>query len=358
MANLIVQTAFIGDLLLAVPLMRKLKEFDASPLHLVCRKGCGEFLKSLGLVDEVYEMDKAKPRSLKKIQKQLKKIEFKNIICPHQSFRSAKFVSSLKAENKVGFYRWFNFFAFNKRIPRPMHLPDALRQMALLTLIDSDFKILFDEAKKDTALHNTDFLGNVFEWDKNLIPYWANPSIENTLKKIPHVDEQFTQLKPIIFLSPGSVWKTKKWVTSGYIKVAKYYKEKGYSVILLGAPSDTPTCLEIEDAVPGVINISGKTTMIQMLHILSYGKVLVANDSGAAHFASLVGLPTVSIFGPTTLSLGYRPWNEKSVIIQKELKCRPCGKHGSNSCPIGTHECMESINHEDVIEAINSFLYN
>ena len=51
----------------------------------------------------------------------------------------------------------------------------------------------------------------------------------------------------------------------------------------------------------------------------------------------------------------YRPWQNKAVVVQnKNLDCRPCGKHGHASCPIKTHECMKSIAPSQVLEASES----
>jgi heptosyltransferase-2 len=73
-------------------------------------------------------------------------------------------------------------------------------------------------------------------------------------------------------------------------------------------------------------------------------KMVITNDSGPIHFAGLAKCPTIAIFGPTTPKFGFAPTGVNDIIIEnKNLKCRPCAIHGSNSCPLGTHECMTSI---------------
>jgi len=69
------------------------------------------------------------------------------------------------------------------------------------------------------------------------------------------------------------------------------------------------------------------------------------------HLGSTAGTPTVSIFGPTILEFGYRPWNARAEIVQIDLSCRPCGKHGAKKCPLGTHACMKGISSRVVITA-------
>jgi heptosyltransferase-2 len=88
---------------------------------------------------------------------------------------------------------------------------------------------------------------------------------------------------------------------------------------------------------------------------MTYGKVVVSNDSGAMHLASVAEVPTVAIFGPTVLEFGYQPWNNMSAVVEnKEINCRPCGKHGHEKCPIGTHVCMTSISANQVLEKIKA----
>jgi heptosyltransferase II len=72
--------------------------------------------------------------------------------------------------------------------------------------------------------------------------------------------------------------------------------------------------------------------------------VVVSNDSAFTHMASLLAVPTATIFGPTIPEFGFAPLAPRSVVLQNNtLRCRPCTAHGSKQCPISTHECMTSI---------------
>lgn len=73
--------------------------------------------------------------------------------------------------------------------------------------------------------------------------------------------------------------------------------------------------------------------------------------------AAVVGLPTVAVFGPTTLDLGYRPWQSRAIVVQNNLlDCRPCGLHGAQRCPLGHHQCMKDLKVERVIQAFSKLL--
>jgi heptosyltransferase-2 len=127
---------------------------------------------------------------------------------------------------------------------------------------------------------------------------------------------------------------------------------RGYSVVLVGSRDEKALCDQIAAAVPGVENRAGTTGLADLVDLLASGRALVCNDSGAMHAAAAAGLPTVAVFGPTTLDLGFRPWNSSAIVMQRELGCRPCGAHGPQVCPLGTHECMKSVTAVDVLGAL------
>ena len=132
--------------------------------------------------------------------------------------------------------------------------------------------------------------------------------------------------------------------------------EKGESVVVAGSPAEHELCAEIIKGLPGTYNLAGNTDLYDMIHVLRPAKYLVSNDSGTMHLAAAAGTPSVSIFGPTVLKLGYRPWQTEAKVVQRPLKCRPCGLHGHKKCPIGTHDCMKNVPVSDVLKATESYL--
>ena len=132
--------------------------------------------------------------------------------------------------------------------------------------------------------------------------------------------------------------------------------EQGHAVVVAGSPGEHELCAKVIQGLPGTFNLAGNTDLYDMIHVLKPARYLVSNDSGTMHLAAAAGTPTVSLFGPTTLELGYRPWQSKAKVVQKPLSCRPCGLHGHKTCPIGTHECMKNVAVSDVVAAGKEFL--
>lgn len=312
---------------------------------LACRPGLKDFFLKAGLADEVIEIDKKSASGRRLAIMTLRARTWDVIFVPHESPRTALWVLTLKASQaKIGFRKWWNRFFFTHRVTKPMHLPDALRQMSLLTPVDFSLAETFggDEVQ---ALQNPITQTSPVDFRTPEIPGWASMQVmaaRPTPKKI--------------FLAPGSVWATKRWTEKGYASLAQLLVQRGYRVELVGSKDERELCERIAAQVPGVINHAGNTSLAGLADLLSFGDALVSNDSGAMHAAAASNLPSVVIFGPTTLDLGFRPWSNRSVVVQKPLKCRPCGKHGAMKCPIGTHECMEAITPGEVLATLENLL--
>ncbi len=323
--NLIIQTAFVGDLVLSIPLIKNVKRlYPGVPLVLLCRQGVGKFFLDKKLADEVFEVGKKPASKWKEIKESLSHRKYKYVISPHKSLRTAYFVHGLNAENKIGYKSWWNFWVFHKRVTRPMYWPEVLRQMELIRHLDSKIDDELNLAKK--------FL-------------WFDPEGSPKIPEIfsLQVEPALPQKEKIIFLSPGSEWPTKRWSPEGFVALGRYYQEKGYRVIITGTPAEVDLNAKIAALIPQSEDITGKTNVTELYEKFRKGTLLVSNDNGASHIASCAGLPTVAAFGPTVPAFGYRPWQDKSRIAQVELSCRPCSVHGQQNCPLGTHDCMKKL---------------
>lgn len=352
MQILVVQTAFVGDLFLGIPLFKQIPHyFKNAEITLVCRKGLGDFFLKTGLVSKVKEVEKNNSDSYRSVLRELKNKNFEYILCPHQSFRSARLVASVPAQlEKVGFKKAWNFWAFSKTVSYPAHLPDALRQLSLLAEINPEFSSIY-HAELGKDLYSPLVRDIDLDFRSIEIPEWASMRLPETLELKGRALAEGT-----CFVVPGSVWATKKWTLSGYKKVSETLASQGHPVVLLGTKDEHPLCEEVRVAVPSVINLAGQTSIYESVALMQRGRVLVCNDSGAMHLGAAAGLPTVAVFGPTTLDMGFRPWNQNSIVLQNDPACRPCGRHGHKKCPIGTHECMTAITADRVLAAVSKLV--
>ena len=346
------QTAFLGDLFLSIPSLKYLRsKYPDHELSLYCRKPLGSVFLKLGLVDKVFEVDKADAKNFKTALKELKSQTYDLIFTPHPSFRSAWMTLNLKSRLTYGFnLYWYSKF-YNKRMDKDEELPEALRQLKLVTYEDQEFQQKIAEIKPFFKVNKS--RESFSDQASVQIPNWASLSIKSLLPGQQN-DNNETE-KDLVLIAPGSVWPTKRWTEDSFVKLGQLLAAKGFKVGVMGAPNEAELCATVSAKIPGSINVSGRK-LLPTLQMMSDAKLLVANDSGSIHMAASVDLPVVSVFGPTTPALGFRPWVQPMSIVQLDLNCRPCGKHGSHKCPLGTHECMKSISAEMVLKECKSYL--
>lgn len=355
---LIVQTAFLGDVLLSIPLLKEVrKKFPRDKLIYICRKGLGRFLIDLGLVDQVFEIEKGRRSSYQKIIKELRKERIDLILCPHESIRTSLFILQLKAKKKIGFHMWWNFFAYNQRVKKNSDLPEALRQLSVLEPLSEDLSSKLERYFSEVG--RLDHLPESgMKSSKAAIPDWASMSLVGEVSSLSsqraHLIENLglqSYSRPWVFLFPGSVWMTKQWTTEGFIEVGQQLS-KDFQVVIHGAANEVELCTRVAEKISGSLNLAGKTNITETFLLLTKASIVISNDSGSMHLAACADIPTVAIFGPTVLKFGYRPWQNHAVVVEENsLLCRPCAKHGGRKCPIKTHACMKMVSSDTVVSA-------
>jgi heptosyltransferase-2 len=104
----------------------------------------------------------------------------------------------------------------------------------------------------------------------------------------------------------------------------------------------------------GVTSFAGRTDLATSVALIDRAAVLVANDSAPMHVACARGVPVVAVFCATTPALGYGPWGPRARVVEVDLACRPCGRHGGRHCPRGTEDCMRLVEPERVRAAVHA----
>lgn len=320
---------------------------------LLCREGLGPFFESTRLVDKAFEIRKGNSSSYQQVLSQIKNFDFEWVFCPHESFTSAWFQKNLIADRRISFSQWWNSLFFTDRVTKDSTLPDALRQMSLIAAVDEDLRSLiasFDRRQKGGH-------------ELIQVPDWASMHLFSPTSEISsgmlfdELRKKFLIEGDFAVIFPGSTWETKKWTQEGFRELALHLELRGMQVLFLGSKSEHSLCESLAVQIPRARNLAGLSELFETLLILKHSKIAICNDSGGQHLASLAGAPTLSIFGPTVLNQGFRPWNSKALISEREgLSCRPCGRHGHQKCPLGTHECMKNLSSKQVIEMANKLL--
>jgi lipopolysaccharide heptosyltransferase II len=158
----------------------------------------------------------------------------------------------------------------------------------------------------------------------------------------------------LVVIAPGARSHIKRWSEDKFLELsAALTKEFQAKIILVADRDDIPIAKYISEHSPfALLDLAGRTTLVQLACLLRRVKCVVTNDSAVLHLASYLNLPTVAIFGPTN-EAKYGPWSELSAVAKKEITCRPCEKA---QCRFGTLACLHFVRAEDVLRQVRNIL--
>jgi len=159
-----------------------------------------------------------------------------------------------------------------------------------------------------------------------------------------------------VVLAPGAAYgPAKQWPQDNFQQVAAWLLRRDLRVALVGGGKEQAVAKAIADAVPGVLNLAGRTSMTELMAVLASARAAVANDSGAMHLAAALGTPGVAIFGSTD-PIGTGPLGAPWHILAATAPCRPCFRR---TCPLTGAEaytCLAEITPDDVTSTLAKIL--
>jgi heptosyltransferase-2 len=151
--------------------------------------------------------------------------------------------------------------------------------------------------------------------------------------------------RPIAILCPGAEYgPAKRWPAEHFIALARRFLAEGFAVWLMGSPNDQPAAQPIAAALADVRDLSGRTDLGTAIDLLARASVVVSNDSGLMHAAAAVGRPLIALFGSS--SPDYTPpLSPLAQVARIEIACSPCFQR---ECPLGHFKCMRELLPDDV----------
>ena len=332
----VVQTAFLGDAVLTLPMLEVLAEKNpAAQIDVVTIPKNVEIFSASPFVNEVIIYDKRlSHRGMKALwffAKELSKKNYDVIIAPHRSLRTSLLVLFSGIKESVGFSNSSFPLVYKYKVEYKYHQHETERNISLVS----------DELKsKYSAL---------------LPKIIYNESIE---KKVGDFLSSIDQTKKIIAISPGSVWLTKRYPKEHFITLSRTLIDRNYLILLIGSEAEFSLNEEIKKSQnDNCINVAGKFSVVETVYLLSKCCLLVTNDSAPTHFGMAANIPVVTVYCSTVPDFGFSPYNGKSSIVSLSgLPCKPCGIHGYEACPLAHFDCGQKLLPEQVLNEIESIL--
>ena len=326
MTSLVIQTAFLGDVVLTTPLLAALAERHG-PLDVVTTPAAAPLIETHPAVRRVIPYDKRGlnrgARGLLTLAGTLRAEHYEAAYLPHRSLRTAALALLANIPRRIGFHDgWPLLYTEVRRRPADGHEIDRLLAMV-----------------------------------EGQPPRSATPSLTMTTADRTAAEAFLGEhgvRPPYVVLAPGSIWGSKRWT---------YYSELGaalsaqVAIVVIGSRDDVPLGNAIVETVVArggtAASACGRLSLRESAAVIAGAQLLVTNDSAPLHFASAVGTRVVAIFGPTVPAFGFGPRGPRDQVAEVQgLPCRPCSHHGPPVCPLVHHLCMKSLRVEDVMQAI------
>ncbi|KAA9338400.1 glycosyltransferase family 9 protein [Hymenobacter busanensis] len=323
---LLIQTAFIGDVILATALLERLRETELdTPVDVLVRRGNEGLLLNHPHVRQVLVWDKKNDKygGLWRLLRQIRATHYGRVY-NLQRFASTGLLTAFSgAEERVGFDKNPLSWAFTRRVPH-------------------GFAPGLHEVGRNLSLLEPGIAGPLTR--PRLYPAPADEAAA-----APYVVENY------ICIAPTSVWFTKQFPQEQWEKLLRALPPH-YTVYLLGGPPDVAACEALRQATdrPGVVNLAGKLSLLASAALMRGAVLNYVNDSAPQHLASAVDAPTCAVFCSTVPYFGFGPLSSfaRVVELREELACKPCGLHGYAKCPLSHFHCAHGIDTQQLLAVL------
>mgnify|MGYP001408407973 CR=1 FL=1 len=328
---LIIQTAFIGDVVLATSLVEKLHQhFPGAQIDFLVRKGNEGLLQHHPNIHEVLVWNKKQQKLLNwwRLLRTIRARRYDKVINVQRFAATGLLTALSRGKETIGFDKNPFSWLFSTRVVHRI-------------------------AQGEHTLHE-------IERNNELVKHFTGDRVAKPRLYPAAADEvKVKELvrAPYITISPASVWYTKQYPAEQWVRFINRVPQE-YTIYLLGAPSDKPLAEAIMQQAThsAMVNLCGQLSFLQSAALMKQATMNYVNDSAPMHFASAVNAPVTAVYCSTLPAFGFGPLSDQSFIVQKEepLYCRPCGLHGRKECPEGHFKCAFDIREEQLLRTMQA----
>lgn len=336
---LVAQTGFLGDVVLTTPLIAELqRRLEPASLTVLTTPQARPLLERHPAIDRVLVDAKRAARKglvgLLTTARQLRHERFTLAAAPHKSLRTALLLALAGIPQRIGFRQSPGWFLYHHTAIRDRQRHEVERILCLMRAFGAEP----EECDRRPFVS----YGAAAQTNAQQLLQEANIGAED----------------PVFIVCPGSVWPTKRWTVAGYAALIDQLTQRYGKVLICGGPDDASVAQAVHEQSRGVgINLVGRADLQTFMALIDHARVVISNDSAPMHLAVARNVPVVAIFCATTPNLGYGPYSDQAVVVEKrDLFCRPCSRHGAVACPRGTEACMRLITVHDVLAGVDQLL--
>jgi heptosyltransferase-2 len=293
--------------------------------------------QSAGFIDDVLISDETGPLSIYKQSREWKNGSFDLSLLFTNSFATALVPVLARVPIRIGYATEHRSALLTNPLPLPEWRNSRHEVYYYLNLVDEVRRLVGKQA-----------ITGAIDGSLEIAPTHAKVARE-LLK-----DNEVIEERPLIALCPGSInSRAKRWPADRYASLAdRIIEELDANCLLIGSPGELDVSLDVASRmINKPVMLTGKTSLAQLIGVLSQVDLLITNDTGPAHIASALSRPTLIIFGPTN-PLTTRPFGDAAELLQRPPDCAPCMLR---DCPID-HRCMTAISVDEVFRRAQTML--
>lgn len=314
---LVIQTASIGDVILATPVIEKLRaHYPEARIDMVVKDGIEQVLKGHPHIHTIMAWDKSenKYNNLFEILRIIRQNKY-DLVVNLQRFFATGLLTIFSGAKTVGFNKNPLSIFFSRRVThhigRKHTSPHEIdRNLALLRFLNDDKRYL--------------------------------PKLYPGKKAYAKISQYRTS--NYITISPASIWFTKQFPVEKWIDFINQISSD-YTIYLLGAESDRAISQTILQNTrhSQLMDLCGRLNLLESAALIGGAHMNYVNDSAAQHLASAMNAPVTTVYCSTVPAFGFGPLSDDSAVIEtdQQLDCRPCGLHGHQQCPEGHFKCAD-----------------
>jgi len=321
---LVIQTAFIGDVVLATALIENLQQqWPVAKMDILVRKGNESLFQAHPFLNQVLVWDKKnnKYQNWVGLLFKIRSIQYDVVLNAQRFAATGAWTAFSKAKIKIGFDK--NPFSF-------LFTHAVVHQ--------------FSEKGQHEIDRNHQLLSSLFMTKVAMPKLYPTSSDELAVSS-------YQQL-PYLCIAPASVWFTKQFSLEKWVDLINEVPFKG-PIYLIGGPGDKLLCDQILQKINrrSVVNLAGRLSFLASAALQKKAVLNYVNDSAPMHFASAVNAPVVAVYCSTLPNFGFGPLSDHSFVVQtnEALTCRPCGIHGKKQCPLKHFDCAKTIKMDQLI---------
>jgi heptosyltransferase-3 len=339
---LLIQLGDIGDVLLTFPAIRAVKEkFPQANVIVAVREKAKELIEECQWATGVISINEEKRSWMEELSYQkkfffnLRKHHFDMAIDMKSGDRGAILAFLSGAKQRIGLYahdgklwrnRVFTHLALPYQAPRrhmAQHYLSLLEEYGIKT--DHTWPVLVPSKARLREAHDL-------------------------LKK-----EGVPSDRPVIALQPFSLWSYKEWGIKNYMGLIQWLISNYHvSVIITGSGDERIKADKLmKECKSYTYNLAGKTSIGTLPAVFQSSKMFIGIDSAGMHIAAATGIPTISLFGPSS-STDWAPRGERHRVVRRDLPCVPCQNKGCEDS--GMSRCLDELTLEEVQDAVKKHL--